>query len=322
MTPLRSSYTEVHGDETKQSSELSKTVYPVEVKPPGGTDLPGTVEDFVHRVLEGQTGLLGIKNTSPVVAYEIQRPRSNRLRIQYCVPTKRLERKIRTYLSTEIPGVGFERGATALPLAPGDSIGGGMLTTGRKDRHPFRTEFDSPPINGLAASLHRHTMRDSKFVVQILFRSVAGQPVRETWRKHRDYQKAGSLRKEKQELIGSRPATSRERKQADAVERKIGGRRVEVSVRFAVIGAGRYTPSRVKEIAGAFNIFGNPETGQYLDIHTVRGIRRKPFLGLYRAVRDREFGGYSHSFQATVDELSGLVSVPDIDQENIQNARP
>lgn len=322
MRFLGSPFTEISEEEADQLSRPLENMYAVEVKPPRNREVPETLNSFVRGILEIQTSLLGLKNTSPLVVYEFQRPSPDQLLIQFLVPTKRLERKLRTHLSIEIPGIGFDKGYTGLPLAAEDLVGGGMLTTGRKDRFPLRSEFNSPPINGLVALLHRHAMMDTRFVVQILFQPVAGQPFREEVRKQQGYNTVGYLRKEKDQALSSRSATPRERQQANAVEQKLGQRRYWVSIRFAVIGAGKYTPSRVKELAGGFNIFENPETGQYLDIYTLNSVRRKPFIEFYRAVRSREFRGYSLRFQVTVDELSGLLSVPDIDQRNVQYAQP
>ena len=99
-------------------------------------------------------------------------------------------------------------------------------------------------------------------------------------------------------------------------------RRLWVTIRFAVIGAKEYTPSRVKEIAGAFNKLENKVSGQYFDMDTIRGLRQKWFLEFFQAIRDREFGGYSLRFQATVDELAALISIPDRTQDNIRTAQP
>lgn len=61
------------------------------------------------------------------------------MRLQFCVPNTRLERRLRAQLSNEIPGIGFADGTTKLLVAPGNSIGGGLLTTGREDRYPLET---------------------------------------------------------------------------------------------------------------------------------------------------------------------------------------
>ncbi|WP_162224494.1 hypothetical protein [Halorussus amylolyticus] len=307
-------------DQAEDLATPANPVYAVEVQPPSTGDVPPTVERFLRGILEVQTGFLGVRNTSPWVAYELFRPRTDRLRLQFCVPNARLERKVRTHLSNEIPEIGFTSGTPQLPVKPGDSIGGAILTTGRRDRYPLATEFDPPPSNSLVAALHRHAMRDTRVVVQVLLRPVVGRSIREWWRKRDAYKTVDHLRSETSRMRDSQSATPRKRNQADAVETKIDQRRYQVCIRFAVIGAGEYTASRVKEIAGAFNVFENPVSGQYFDIDTIRGLRQKRFLEFVRAIRDRVFGGYSLRFHATVDELAGLVSIPDRDQENLENA--
>lgn len=320
MTITKRSYVEVDQEQAALLAEPNTEYYGVEVKPPATSDVPATVEGFVRGLLELQTKLLGTKNASPIVAYELYRVNPDRLRLQFCVPTKRLERKVRTHLVTEIPDVRFDDGGTSLPILPDDTIGGGLLTTGREDRFPLRAEFDSPPINSLVSALHRHAMRDTRFVVQILFQPITGRPVRDWWWRRRSFQRVNYLRKEKEQLWGSRSATPRERQQADALERKASERRFWTCIRVAVIGAGKYTQSRVKELAGAFNVFENSETGQYLNAVTLTARRQHHFLNFYRAIGARAFGGYSYRFQTSTDELAGLVSIPDRPQQNLPTA--
>lgn len=319
---LKKSFTELRQPEATTFNTAVDTLSAVKVKPPRTTDAPATVETFTRGLLELQSTLFGLQNASPVITYELQRPHPDELQVQFIVSTARLDRKVRTQLSTQIEGVGFESGDTALPVDSGDTVGGGFLTTGRQDRFPLRTDFDSPPINSVVASLHRHAMTDAKIIVQIVFQPVSGEPIRERWRKRRGYQTVGFLRKEKDTLWGSRSATPRERRQADAVERKLGTRRYWVSIRFLVVNGGEFTPSRLKELAGGFNVFENGDTGQYLDLRTLRSIRRKHFLKFLNAVKRRRFNGYSLKFQASVDELAALLAIPDRSQQNLRRAEP
>jgi hypothetical protein len=318
VTKRLPSYTEVDEDQARKLRKPKTGLYTVEVNPPRNQEPDSTGEGFVRSILEIQTGLLGLKNHSPVVAYEIQRPRPGRIRLQFCVPTKRMERKIRLQLSNQIPGIRFKTGSSKLPVVPGDSIGGGILSTGREHCYPLQTEFDAPPVNNVVAGLHRHAMQDTKILVQILFQPVAGHSIKEWWRRRRSHKTIRYLRKEKEQLWGSRSPTSRERHQANLIEEKQGQRRFWTCIRFAVIGAEEHTSSRVKELAGGFNIFENPETGQYLNTTTIQGLRQRQFLEFYQAIRDRRFNGYSHRFQASVPELTGLVSIPNRTQKNIQ----
>jgi len=318
---FKRSYTVVDEDQAERLQHPDPDCYyPVEVLPPRDGDVPPTVEGFVRGVLEIQTTLLKTKNASPLIAYEIRRPNPDRLRLQFCAPTKRLERKIRTQLSNTVPGIGFETGVNGLPVLPGDTVGGGILTTGREDKYPLRTDFDSPPINSLVAALHRHAMKNTRLVVQIIWQPIAGKSLKQWWRRRRSYQTAGFLRKEKEKLWGSRSATPRERRQADMVERKAGTRGFQVSIRLAVIAGGEYTASRVKELSGPFNTYESSESGQYLNASTVKGRRQKHLLGLNKAIADREFGGYSHRFNASTRELAGLVTVPSRHQQNLKTA--
>lgn len=296
--------------------------YVVAVKPPRDDDLPATLERFVRGIQELQAGWFGLRNTSPQIAFEIRRELTDRLLFQFAVPSKRLERKLRTHLSTEIPGVEFASGTTGLPVTSDDSIGGGLLTAGRMDWYPLRTEFETPPANMIAGALHRHAIRNTSVVIQILFQPVLGRPVRRRWWRRRAYQRIGYLRKDKEKLWGNRPPTPREKRQADAIEDKAGTNRFYASIRFVVIGAGEYTRSRVKELAGAFNVFENPTTGQYLDAVTVTPIRGSRIVDFCRTVADRRFGAWSRRFQVSVPELAALVSLPDHDQENVPIARP
>jgi len=317
-----SSYTVVSEEQAARLQTPDRTCYTVGVRPPPSSDGPGTLDDFVQSILEIQTRWFGLRNTSPIIAFEVVRPVSESLRFQFVVPTKRLERKVRTQLSDEIPDVGFDSGLGGLPISEGDSIGGGLLTAGEEDWYPFRTDFSSPPTNALAALLHRHAIRDTNVVAQVLFQPLSSRSLRNRlWRrravKQRDY-----LRREKEKIWGSRSPTRREKRQADAVDTKIGTSRFWVCIRFLVVGAGEFTLSRVKELAGGFNRFENPETGQYFNMVVLRRLRRPLFVDFGRAVVDRRFGGWSRRFRCSAAELAGMISVPDRSQRNIQTGKP
>ena len=197
-----------------------------------------------------------------------------------------------------------------------------MLSIGRPAWYPLETDFDRPPINSVTAALHRHAMRDTRFVIQILFQPNGGRPLRRWWWRRRGYQQRNYLKKEKEKLWGTITPTNRERAQARAIDDKIGNARFHTSIRYAIIGAGDHTPSRVKEIAGSFNVFESPVTGQYLNANTVRSLRQKRIIGFANAIANREFGRWSHRFHTSEAELAGLVSLPDRNQHNIKRAEP
>jgi hypothetical protein len=296
--------------------------YTVEVQPPKNKDIPATLPRFTQGITEIQTKWLKTQNVSPTIAFEIRRAVPDKVQFQYTLPTKRLERKLRTHLSTEIPGVKFQPGTNGLPVTTEDTVGGGFLTTGRMDCFPLHTQFQEPPINSVAASLHRHAMQDTKIIIQILFQPVAGKPLQRWYWKRRAYQRRNYLKKEKEKLWGSRSPTKREKKQSQKVEAKAGSNRYHTTIRFAIIGADEYTPSRIKELAGGFNVYEDLETGQYLDIVTISPLFEDRIIDFCRAVADRRFQGWSQSFQTSVQELAALVSLPNQTQQNIENAQP
>jgi hypothetical protein len=293
--------------------------YTVRVFPPTETDLAATLDGLVKGVMEPQTQWMGLKNTSPTIAFEIRRHQPGELLFQYAVPTKRLDRKIRTHLPNTLDGVTLREGVTGLPVHNGASVGGGLLTTGRRDWFPIQNEFKRPPTNSIAAALHRHALPRSRFVIQVLFKPVAGQPVRRWYRNKRTYQQIGYLRKEKEQLWGSRSPTPREKSQANQIEDKAGTFQFMTSIRFIFTEAGDYTRSRVKELAGAFNTFEDSSTGQYLDAVTVNPFTRSSYLDFLQAVAKREFSGWSRSFKLSIPELAALISIPDRRQKNIAN---
>jgi hypothetical protein len=309
----------------EQASRLSYSTenwYNIEVRPPKDEKIPAELEEFAAGIRELQTKWFKLRNASPTIAFEIRRASPETLRFQFSVPTKRLERKIRTQLSNQVPGVEFGDGAEGLPVAKDSTAGGGFLTAGRRDWYPFRQDFDDPPVNSLASTFHRHAMRNTSFVVQILFKPVVGERVQRWLWKKQAYKQVNFLKKEKEKLWGSRSPTKREKRQADAIEAKAGNSRFHTTIRFAVIGAEEYTKSRVKEIAGAYNIYENPETGQYLDIVTVEALRRQRIFDFLQAVADRRYASWGRRFQASLDELAAFVSLPNIDRGNIQFAEP
>lgn len=310
-------------EEHAQRLQFSKgTWYTVRVLPPTNTSIPATLNRFVASIKEIQTTWLKLRNTSPVTAYEIRRPTPDSLTVQYAVPTNRLERKVRTHLTNEIPDVQFADGVNGLPVTEDDDVGGGMLTVGRPDWFPLKTDFDHPPANSIAASLHRHAMQNTRFVIQILFQPNAGQPLRRWWWRRRGYQQRNYLKKEKENIWGSVQPTRRERDQARAIDDKVGNARFHTSIRFTIIGAGEYTPSRVKELAGAFNVFESPVTGQYLNANTVRSLRQKRVLGFANAIANRSFSRWNLRFHTTEAELAGLLALPSIDQPNLRRTQP
>jgi hypothetical protein len=295
-------------------------LYPVRVKP--SEKVPQTIEETIRGIQEYQTKWLKTRNISPVISFEVVRPRNSEIRLRYVVPTKRLERKLRTHLKNEVEDVELADGETEIPLSKEEVFGGGLLALGEPDYYPLRTEFENPPVNSVVAPLHRHAMRDTKVLIQILFQPSVGKPVRSWWWVRRAYKRIGFLRKRKEKLWNSRPPTPREKRQADAIERKAGSPRFSVSIRLLVVGAGEYTKSRLKEISSGFNVYENHETGQHLNLTTVKTLRDKTPVSFVKALNERRFGGWSRSFQASVAELSGLVSLPEPRQKNVKEAQP
>lgn len=287
---------------------------PIQAKLPPTAEPQPVPENLVRGIMEIQTKWLKTRNISPITAFEIRRPTPDTTTIQFTTPTNRLERKTRTHLTETHPQIELKPGNTGLPVNTGDTIGGALLTTGRRDWYPLRTQFNKPPNNAVTAALHRHAMQNTRFIAQILFQPVAGQPLQNKWWKHRTYQRIAYLRKEKQKLWGSRKPTPREKQQAKQVERKAGTAKFHTSIRLAVINAQEYTPSRIKELAGAYNRFENPDTGQYLNINTIRTIQQKRILNFADAIATHQFSSWSHKFRTSPSELAALTSIPQQNQ--------
>lgn len=297
--------------------------YTVEIRPPADDgDVPATLPRFIREVMELQSRWK-LWNASPVSVFEIRRPAPDTLRLQFAVPTKRLERKVRTHLSEEVPAVKFDTGASGLPISEGDSVGGGILKLGRPDMFPLRSEFDRPPTNNIIAALHRHAIRDTRVIIQILFQPVAGRPIRNWWWKRRAYKRVGYLRKEKHYTFHDRNATPAEKRQADAVEEKARTPRFHTAIRILLIGVDDdFVRSRVKELAGAFNVYESLTTNQYLDTYTVKSLFPSRITKFAASVARRSFDGWTLPFQAGLPELAGLVAVPALDQTNLRHAHP
>jgi len=317
---LLPNHTELTETQAEKLQYTANPGYTVKIKPPRKHS-EDTLPKFIRAIQELQTQWLGLKNTSPITSYEIRRT-SQGLTFQYTAPTKRLERKIRSQLTNALPEIKFGEGTSGLPITPKTTVGGGLLTTGQLDHYPLQTEFDHPPTNSITKTLHQHSMRGTRVVIQILFQPAIGKPLRTNYWTRRAYQRIGFLRKEKEKLWGSRPATPREKRQADAIEDKAGNNRFHTSIRFAVIGAGEHTKSRVKEISGAFNVYENPETGQYFNTTTVQPLRENRLVGFANSIADRQFDSWTSPFQTTVEELAALTAVPSTQQKNIHYASP
>lgn len=290
----------------------------VRIHPPVNEDVPATLPNVVKGIQEFQTRWAKLRNTSPTVTYELVRAPPDRLMLQYSAPSHRLERKIRNHLHEAVPSIEFSTASGAVPVAENDSIGGGLLSVGRDDWLPLKTDHRNPPMNSVVTALHRHAMRDTKYVIQIMFKPVVGISPREWWWRHRAHRYRNFLRKEKEHLKGSVKATDRERAQARDVDTKSNEARFKTTIRILVIGAGEYTKSRMKEVGSGFNVFENGESGQYLDIKTLTPFWREELAGFADAVRRREFGKWHLSFHTTQHELAGLLSVPNTDQQNLR----
>jgi len=324
MNPIQlflPNHTQLEEEEAERLQKPHTQPYTVEARPPRQKDLPGALEEFIRGIHEFQTKWLGLRNISPGIVYEIRRTGSQ-LQFQYSAPNKRVERKIRTHLNQEIPGIQLVDGTNGLPVSEEMSIGGGLLTPGRGPWYPLKTGHASPPINSLASTLHHHAMQDTTVVVQILLQPVTGRPVRNwLWRKQARLE-ARNLRKEKEKLWGSVKPSKREKKKADLIEQKVDNTRFHTTIRFLIAGAGEYTASRVKELAGAFNAYESLETDQYLNASTIRSLRRSQFLNFAKAVADRQPRAWTSGLHTTLREAAALVTLPDHTQENIQYAQP
>lgn len=297
--------------------------YTVEARPPRDQDLSATPEPFIQGIREMKTKWLGVRNASPVIAFEVRRSTPNQLRFQYSMPTKRLERKLRNHLSDSIPRVELaENGADGLPVSAEDSIGGGTVTMSRTDWYPLKTEFDAPPINALAGSLHHEAMKDSSFVIQVLLRPIAGKPVRRWWYRRQARSQISRLRSQKEQLIGRRKPTAKEKKQSRKIDDKATGSLFEAAIRTVVIGADDHTPSRVHEALGAYNQYESSESDQSLNGSVSTVFRETTLLRFCQLVADRRFPETHNRFRVSIPELAALVSLPDRRQENVQYARP
>lgn len=311
----------VDADVTAQLSSDREDLSVVVVRPPRTGDIPSKLSYTVDAVFDLSTSWFGLVNTSPIVSYELVRNQPETLKIQFTLPNDRLERAIRTHLPLDTPQAKMTDGSAALPVEAGDVIGGGYLSLGRRDWYPQRTEFNEPAINSVVASLHRHILRGTKFVVQVIWKpSIVGRPFRRYWWRKKGYRRVGFLRREKHRVTYQREATPRERRQADAIEDKLGSRRYRVAIRFLVIGS-EHVMGRVKELSQAFSTFENQETGQFFDTTTVKSWRRRHIVRFAEIVWQRQFGR-SSTFQLSRSELSSLVGVPSLDQANIRETLP
>jgi hypothetical protein len=320
---LRKTQIELNEEQTNRLQTPETDWYTVEARLSRDQDLPAAPELFIQGIQEKRTKWLGLRNTSPVIAFEVRRNSPDKLRFQYSVPTKRLERKLRNHLSDTTPRVELsESGVDGLPVNAEDTIGGGTVTMGRTDWYPLETEFDAPPINALVGSLHHEAMKDSIFVVQVLLRPVAGKPVRRWWYRKSAYRQISYLRSEKELLIGRRKPTSKEKKQARKIDDKVTSTLFEAAIRAVVIGAGDHTPSRLHEVLGGYNQYESRESGQSLNGSVETAFRETSLVRFYRSVADRRFPEKHRRFRVSTPELAALVSLPDRSQENIRYARP
>lgn len=298
----------------------------IQILPPMESEqVPPSIPRFIREIMEIQSSLLGLRNASPITAFEIRRHQPKNLQLQFSVPTKRLERKIRLHLSESIPSIGYQPGTSGLPLAPGDTVSGGLLTAGREDMFPLETGFERPPTNNIISALHRDAFPSERVIIQLLFRPVAGKPLRRWLWIRRAYKRIGYLKKEKHAVAPwmDRPATKTEKKQADKVEDKARNPRFHVAIRILLIGTPvEYVRSRIKEVGGAFNVYESPVSNQYLNTNTIRSLFPRRITRFAESVAKRRMDGWTLPFQTGIEELAGLVAVPTIQQHNLRRAAP
>ena len=110
-TSLLNDHITLTEEEAEQLRETTSQGYTVEIQPPQNGETPSTLGDFIQNITELQTKLLGLGNASPTTVFEIRR--GTKLRLQFTVPTKRLERKLRTHLSNNIQRSGSTTGLQA-----------------------------------------------------------------------------------------------------------------------------------------------------------------------------------------------------------------
>jgi hypothetical protein len=321
MKLLRSQIT-ASEEQAQQLQHTNKNWYNIEVRPPRETP-PARLDSVVKGTTEAGTKWFGLRNTSPVVAYEIRRHRPGQIRFQYSTPSARLDRKLRNHLMDAAPTAEIQDSSTnGLPVFENETVGVGQAKLLRRDWNPVKTDFDAPPVNKLVGSLHRNAMQDTKFIVQLLFQLVAGHPIRQRWNRREAFNRGRKLRKKKQLLIGERTATPLEKKQAKLLEEKAAGPLYNVRLRVVAIGADEYTGSRLRELAGCFNQYSHSESRQKLGVKPFKSIRSAPTFRLLKAVRDRELSDLDAGFQASAEEVGALASLPDRSQSNIVEARP
>ena len=326
MNPLKKALATDHYTLTEgQAQRLQNPAYDgydVRVLPPRSGNVPATTGHVVRNIREMGADWLKLRNKSPLIAVELRRPVPETLILQYSVPTKSLERKLRSQFATAIPDIGFEEGDTGLPVDAETTVGGSLLTTARDDWYPLRTDFNYPPTNAIIAALHHHAMQDTRFVIQLLLRPIAGKRIQRRYWRFRARQQENYLRKEKEKVWGSRKPTKREKRQADSIEAKTAGPQWYVSIRVLAIGAGEHTASRVNEVTGGFNAYQHDESGQYLTGKPVMSLREANLFRFTNAVADREYRGWSRTFKATDEEIGALCAIPNRQQGNLQRAGP
>jgi len=322
MNPLYKDHIELTEEQSEQLRNPDTDCHSIEVRVPKNTELPPCPVSLIDGIREMKTKWLRLSNASPVAAFEIRRSGDGQLQFQYSVPTKRLERKLRNHLDDTTPGIELlDTAAEGLPVTEDDSLGGGRLSMMRRDWNPLGTEFDTPPTNALIGALHSEAMKDSKFVIQVLFRSVAGKPIRRWWHRYSAHRRIDRLRSEKEQLIGSRKATSSEKQRGRLIDEKISRPSFKAEIRVAVIGAGEHTPNRVHELAGAYNRYNNSESGQQLTASVAKSIRSPPLFWFGEAVANKSPQDKHRQFRVSPQELAALVALPDRTQQNITYAK-
>lgn len=295
----------------------------IAIQPPRADSVPATLPEVFQSLRETRTGLLGLGNRSPVIAYELRRQTTDTLRLQVSVPTNRLERTVRTQLQSRLPAIGFAPGSDGLPVAEGTAVAGATLSPAKAAYYPLRTEFPVPPMTHIAAALHRHAMQETEVVLQVLAQPIAGQPVRNWLHRLQGGKQMDYLTKEKEQLWGTRSPTQLEREQARQIEQKITQPQWRTSIRVLVMRPTEaYLASRIQEVANTVRIFERAASGQRLSTRHIEPLRTSELTRFVESVADRRFGTSSDAFRTSTAELAAVLSIPSRGQENLQHAPP
>lgn len=228
---------------------------------------------------------------------------SGTISFYFWLPNFTLERRARSQISAFYPkcNITKPREYFGIDIKNGDFAAGAYLKLKRHCLFPVRMDFEVDALNAITAPLT--SLRDGERAVL----QFCMQPARIGL----EY-KAKKMAKQFRFEINSQGKKTlsrslRDTTAADLIEKKIGEKKYSAAIRILGFGKDKSISNIVHEVAGAFNIFTSPVTGNGFKVRQVPGRRMPKFVA---TMLTREATQFHCNGKLSASELAPMVHLP------------